>query len=195
MIHLDALPTIRGGGTLLRQLTGDDVAALFAVFSDPDVMRYWSHPPLVHVSEAAAYLEDIRIGFERRSLFQWGLCREGDDRVIGTCTLWRIDAQNLRAEVGFALAQAHWGRGWMTDGMTALIDYAFSELGLRRLEADVDPDNWASRALLERLGFEWEGYLRDRWLVAGETFDSIFYGLLERDWRRRGPGGGDSAAG
>lgn len=185
MIEWTRLPTLRGGRVLLRELTEDDVAALFAIFSDPEVMRYWSHPPLTRESQAAEYLEDIRAGFETRSLLQWGLCRAQDDTVMGTCTLWQLDRPNRRAEIGFALAKEHWGQGWMTDGLTAFIEFAFSGLGLRRLEADVDPDNRASLALLERLGFRREGYLRERWIVGGEVFDSVFLGLLRDDWNER----------
>lgn len=146
-------------------------------------MKYWSHPPFRNESEAVGYLEEARRSFENRSLFQWGLCLRNDDSLRGTCTLWQIDEQNRRAEVGFALARADWGKGLMTAGLTVLIGYCFERLRLRRLEADVDPENETSIALLERLGFRREGRLRERWLVGGKVFDSLFYGLLERDWR------------
>jgi RimJ/RimL family protein N-acetyltransferase len=64
-----------------------------------------------------------------------------------------------------------------------LLAYAFDELDLRRIEADVDPRNAASIRTLERLGFRREGYLRERWRVNGEVQDALFYGLLRREWR------------
>ena len=60
------------------------------------------------------------------------------------------------------------------------------DVRLRRLEADVDPRNAASIRTLERLGFQREGFLRERWHVNGEIQDAIFYGLLRRDWRNIG---------
>ncbi|MCP4200599.1 MAG: GNAT family N-acetyltransferase [bacterium] len=176
---------VLGSRVVLRPLTERDVPLLFRIFSDPEVMRYWSHPPFTSESEALAYLGDVRQGFESKTLFQWGLCRRGDRSVIGTCTLWQLDASNRRAEVGFVLAREHWGQGFMTEGLAALIDFSFGDLRLRRLEADVDPANEASIALLERLGFVREGYLRERWLVGSEVADSLFYGLLEREWSKR----------
>ena len=65
--------------------------------------------------------------------------------------------------------------------MGTLINYAFTELGLRRLEADVDPHNAKCLKSLETLGFKREGYLRQRWLVAGELQDSVILGLLKSD--------------
>ncbi|MFQ5526353.1 MAG: GNAT family N-acetyltransferase [Thermoanaerobaculia bacterium] len=182
MIESDSLPTISGDRVRLRALSSGDLEALYAIFSDAEVMRYWSHAPFSDIAEAESYLADIRRGVMSRSLFQWGLCRSEDDRVIGTCTLWQFDAANRRCEIGFALAREHWGGGWMSEGLTVLIDYTFSQLGLLRLEADVDPRNAASITLLERLGFEREGYMRERWLVEGKTADSVFYGLLAKDW-------------
>ena len=185
MIHSDSLPTLTRGRSLLRALTAEDAPSLFAIFSDREVMRYWSHRPFSCPSQALDFLDEIRKGFESKTMFQWGLARSEDDLVIGTCTLWQLDPQNQRAEVGFALARNHWGQGWMSEGLTALIEFSFSTLGLRRLEADVDPANEASIALLERLGFVREGLMRERWLVEGVASDSAFLGLLRKDWDQR----------
>jgi RimJ/RimL family protein N-acetyltransferase len=64
-----------------------------------------------------------------------------------------------------------------------LLDFAFGQLGLRRIEADTDPDNSASIRLLESLGFRREGLLRERWNVGGELQDTVFLGLLAREYR------------
>jgi RimJ/RimL family protein N-acetyltransferase len=73
----------------------------------------------------------------------------------------------------------------MRSALERLLDFAFHELGLRRIEADVDPNNARSIATLERLGFRREGYLRERWFVGGEVQDALFYGLLRREWEAR----------
>jgi RimJ/RimL family protein N-acetyltransferase len=70
----------------------------------------------------------------------------------------------------------------MAEALQTLLNHAFEGLELRRLEADVDPRNTASIRTLERLGFKREGYLRERWHVAGEIQDALFYGLLKREW-------------
>jgi len=106
-----------------------------------------------------------------------------DDAVIGTCTLARLDATHGIAEVGFALARDSWRRGYMKEALPLLVDFAFSRLGLRRLEADVDPRNVASLRLLERLGFRREGLLRERYCMNAELQDAVLLALLGRDWR------------
>ncbi len=94
---------------------------------------------------------------------------------------------NRCAEVGYILKSAHWGKGYMSEGLGALIDHSFRVMKLRRLEADVDPRNANSLRILERMGFSHEGLLRERWDVAGDIQDSVFLGLLAREWTGRRP--------
>jgi len=180
-IPTDRLPSLHAGRLRLRWLTEDDVDALFTVFADPAVTRFWSWPAFTRVEQAAALLEQIRGCFLDDRLYQWGIARSEDDRVIGTCTLANLDFTHARAEIGFALGSAHWRQGWMWQACSALLDLAFGPLGLLRLEADVDPQNTASLALLERLGFQREGYQRERWRVGGQAQDSVLLGLLARE--------------
>jgi len=65
------------------------------------------------------------------------------------------------------------------------VTYAFNDLDLNRIEADVDPRNVASARSLVRMGFRKEGHLRERWIVSGEVSDSDLYGLLRIDWPPR----------
>jgi [ribosomal protein S5]-alanine N-acetyltransferase len=182
VIDGDRLPTLRGDRLELRWLEAGDVPALFEIFSHAEVMRFWSSPPFVDLGGAQRLLDEIHGHFQARDLFQWGVALRSDGRVIGTCTLAHLDVDNLRAELGFALGRAHWGRGYIGEALPVLLDFAFGELGLRRLEADVDPRNHRSIRTLERLGFQPEGLLRERWFVAGEVQDSALYGLLRREW-------------
>ena len=192
MIEGDRLPTLAAGRVQLRWLERHDIDALYEVFGDPEVMRFWSSPPLRDRAEAAELLAEIHALFEDGTLFQWGVALAAGGPAIGTCTLVWPHRESGRAELGFALGRAHWGRGYMGEALEALLDYAFGPMGLRRLEADVDPRNAASLRLVERLGFKREGYLRERWATAEEVQDTVFWGLLKREWagldgRRRRP--------
>jgi RimJ/RimL family protein N-acetyltransferase len=186
-IDSDRLPTLTASRVALRWLDEGDVDALFGIFSHPEVMRYWSSPPLRDREAAGQLLAHIHDCFRRRTLFQWGVARREDDLVIGTCTLFHLDMDNKRGEIGYALGREHWGKGYMGEALRALLDFAFREAGLHRLEADVDPRNAASIQSLERLGFQREGLLRERWIVNGEIQDALFFGLLRWEWQ--GPAG------
>ena len=188
----DLLPTLAGPRVALRRLTEDDLDALLQVFGDPRVARFLGIPLLGKATDARRLLRDVEAQARRRTLFQWGLVRvrgEGADRVLGTCSLADLDHHNRRAEIGFALAPAHWGEGLMKEALPLVLDHAFGPLGLHRIEADVDPRNAPSLHLLETLGFRREGYLRERHWQEGEGSDhpaewqdSILLGLLATEW-------------
>jgi RimJ/RimL family protein N-acetyltransferase len=184
------LPTLATERLRLRWLLPADVPALFSIFGDAEVCRYWSSPPLADDAAARLLLADIVRGFETRTLLQWGVELRETATVIGTCTLHAMSSEHRRAEVGFALASAHWKHGYIAEALEALLDYAFDDLALHRIEADVDPRNDSSIRALERLGFQREGYLRERYHLGGEVQDALFYGLLQPEWiarRRRAP--------
>ncbi|WP_400192459.1 GNAT family N-acetyltransferase [Hymenobacter sp. B81] len=175
------LPPLNTPRLRLRWLTAADVPALYAIFSDPQVLRYWGNAGVRNEAEAAGLLADIYACFAARTLFQWGVARATDDQVIGTCTLSGLSAGNRRADIGYALGTAHWGQGYMHEALPELLRFAFGPLDLHRLVADVDPRNHASIRSLERLGFRREGYQREQYYQAGEWQDAVLYGLLRRE--------------
>ncbi len=182
MIQGEKLPVIEASRVRFRHLEEADIDSLFAIFSDEEAMRYWGSPPFAERGDAVNYLADIHEHFRKKTLFQWGIAQKSDDKIIGTSTLFHTDEKNRRAEIGYALNREFWGKGYITEALNSLLKFAFEELNLHRIEADVDPRNLASIRVLERFGFQKEGYLRERWIVQGEIQDALFYGLLRSDW-------------
>src|SRR5690606_21454494 len=111
----------------------------------------------------------------------WVIAECDSDRLFGSTTLFAINREQGRAEIGYALRASHWGRGYAQEALRMVLGHAFDTLGLRRIEADIDPRNAESCKLVERMGFVREGLLRDRWCVACEISDSAIYGLLASD--------------
>jgi RimJ/RimL family protein N-acetyltransferase len=173
-----ALPTLDGERVRLRSFRDGDGAALYTIYSDPEVMRYWSYPAWTENAQADAYLSRVRDAVVSEGVLAWAIANRDDDLLIGTMTVLHIDSANARAEIGYALASSHWGRGYAQEALRIALAFAFDAMQLRRIEADVDPRNQASCRLLERIGFVREGLLRERWLVAGDLQDSAIYGLL-----------------
>lgn len=171
------------GRMRLRWLVDDDIPALFEIFGDPEVARYWGHSALTDLAAARALLSDIHERFTQKTLFQWGIERVDGNAIVGTCTLASIDFVNRRAEVGFALARRYWGLGYVSEALPEILRFGFGEMALHRISADTDPRNHRSIRSLERLGFRREGLLREHYLVHGEPQDAVVYGLLRSDWK------------
>lgn len=177
----DRLPTLEGARVRLRAPRQADAAAVFRVYSDPRVLRYWSHGPWTDTAQADDWIARSATGFAERAFLQWVVASAEDDAVIGSTTLFACRAQHRRCEIGYALAAAYWGRGYAREALALALAEAFGPLRLHRVEADIDPRNLASIRLVEALGFRHEGTLRARYHVGAEVQDSAIYGLLASD--------------
>jgi RimJ/RimL family protein N-acetyltransferase len=166
----------------LRALRADDAPVVHAMHADPLTLRYWSTPPWTDPRQADELIARDLQALAEGDYLRLGLQRRDDGRLIGLCTLFAFHLPSRRAEIGYLLQRDCWGRGYMHEALTALLDYGFAVLALNRVEADIDPHNTGSARTLQRLGFVQEGLLRQRWIVAGSTSDSALYGLLRGDW-------------
>jgi ribosomal-protein-alanine N-acetyltransferase len=169
----------------LRPLRATDADALFGIFSDSTVMRYWSSTAWTDARQASDYIAKAAEGLATGSMLRLGIELAATGELLGQAALYAFHQANRRCEIGYALGRAHWGKGYLGEALTALLDHGFGALNLHRVEADIDPGNTASAKALRRLGFEREGLLRERWIVGGEIADTEFYGLLKRDWDAR----------
>lgn len=176
---IDGMPTLGAPRLRLRQLGDADVPALQSIFGDPVHLRYWSHGPLADLEAATDYLNGIQSGWRERTFFQWGIEETGSRQLVGTVTLGSWDRTNRHAGIGFIVHPDRQGLGLATEAVRRVLAFGFGPMGLHRVEADVDPENEASMRLLERIGFQREGLLRDRWFTFfGEWKDSLILGLL-----------------
>jgi RimJ/RimL family protein N-acetyltransferase len=172
---------------VLRWIDERDTEALFALFSDTEVTRYWSVGAWTSMDQARQAIQrDLAACADGTSL-RLAVHLAGRPGLIGTIGLHRFVYQSRRCEVGYALARPHWGKGYIGEALSAALDYGFTSLNLNRIEADIDPRNAASARVLERLGFRKEGYMPERWIVNGEMADTVNYGLLKRYWDQREP--------
>ncbi len=161
-----------------RQRVGD-APALFEAYRDVELMRYWSSAPHKSVEETRDYLDPREDHQDWRG---WSMTLKDDDTAIGT-----LAATTRRpgvAEIGYLLVREYWGHGYAREAVTALIDLLLAE-GHRRVFADTDPDNIASIAMLEGLGFKREGLLRQEWETHIGVRDTLLLGLLRDEWQVR----------
>lgn len=175
-------PRIDTERLVIRLVTEADLPALLEINADDQVTRFLPYPSWKDMDDARAWFDRAAARHAAGEARQFVIVLRDTGRVIGSCLLFHFEESSGRAEVGYLLARPHWGAGYMVEAMTAFVAFAFEQVGLRRLEAEIDPRNTASARLLERLGFVREGLLRQRWNVKDEITDSGLYGLLRADW-------------
>jgi ribosomal-protein-alanine N-acetyltransferase len=169
---------LRTARLLLSPLRQQDDAALFAATGDREVMRYWDWPEhdsiAITTGLIVAELREVAAG----EALYWAI-RIGSGRpAIGTCDLSEIDQHHRRAEVGFMLARASWGKGYAFEAMQAVVAHATGVLGIERLSARTHAGNERSALLLQRLGFTLEGTLRGHVVRANARRDCWLFGRV-----------------
>ncbi len=164
-----APPEIQTARLRLRAAVERDLAAMHAIMSDPQAMRYWSSPPHPDLQTTTEWLDSM---IEAQSSCDFIV--ELDGRCIGKIGCWRLP------DVGYLLSRDCWGKGYATEALTAFVAYAFAGF-TDHLTADVDPRNEASLNLLARAGFHVTGYGEKTWHVADEWCDSVYLRLDRPD--------------
>lgn len=162
--------------TLTPVQEGDEVP-IFPVIADAEVMAHLDRAGIDDPDEVADLVrQQIREMAEERA-FYWTVRRNADGACLGVCELTDVDWRHHRAEIGLMLARQAWGQGFGREAMLAVLGHA-AGLGFRRLWARTHVGHLASEALLTRLGFEQEGYLRGHVDRDGERGDCRLWGLL-----------------
>jgi ribosomal-protein-alanine N-acetyltransferase len=178
----DGLPVLSANGVTLRELRLSDARSLFAMLTTEEVSRFISPPPTT--------VE----GFER--FIAWTLRQRqagsyacfavtvGDsDTAIGIFQLRELEPGFGTAEWGFAIGSPYWGTGVFQKGAELVIDFAFSTVGVHRLEARAAVRNGRGNGALRKIGAVQEGVLRKSFLRNGEYLDQNLWTILDEDWK------------
>lgn len=180
--ELHEFPTLETERLVLRELREDDLAQAHRLFSDSEVMRYVGKQPHASLLETQDSIRRNRDLFRSRQGISWALTRRGADQFIGSCGHWRLLKPHFRTEIGYDLLPEHWGLGLMTEALVAILGFGFTRMGLHSVEAQIDPPNLRSRRVLERLGFQQDGLLRENYFFAGRFTDTAVFTLLRREF-------------
>jgi ribosomal-protein-alanine N-acetyltransferase len=174
---------LRTARLLLRPFTEADTDAIFAVMSNPRVMRYWDSPPWKERAQAERFIERSRRMEQDGEGARLAIERTADGAFLGQCGFFRWNPTFRSGAIGYCLDESAWGQGYGTEAIGAMLQWAFDTLDLGRVQAELDTRNPASARVLEKLGFVHEGTLREDCIVDGEVSDSRVYGLLRRQWK------------
>lgn len=180
----DEFPEIETENLILREILPDDAEAIFRIFSDDEVTRYYDLSTYTTIEQAYELIDFFDESFELERAIRWGITRKSDGLLVGTCGyVW---LRTYRGEIGYELARPYWRQGIMTEAVDAIVDFGFRELGLNRIEALTMVDNVASVALLRKVGFVQEGILRQHDYFKGKFHDMRLFALLRDDYYEEG---------
>jgi RimJ/RimL family protein N-acetyltransferase len=182
-LNFNPFPELTTERLLLRRMTTGDAKEVFFLRSDERVMKFIDKEPMSSVAEAENFISKINKDIDSNDLIQWGIVmKENPGRLIGTICLWHIRKEHYRAEIGYALHPDFWRKGLMKEAILKVIDYGFSTMNLHSIDANINPGNFGSAAILESTGFVQEAYFKEDFFYNGKFLDTVIYSLLNRNY-------------
>ena len=180
-VKFDSFPTLTTDRLVLREIVPADAERLYALRRDPRVTRHLDRDNDADVSAVQSLILSIRQSFDQGDGVSWALSLKESPEIIGNLGFWRIDKKNHRAEIGYILDPAHWGKGLMSEAMAAVLPYGFKTIGFHSVEANTALENSASHRLLTKHGFVKEAHFRQNWYYNRVFSDSLIYCKLASD--------------
>jgi ribosomal-protein-alanine N-acetyltransferase len=179
-----ALPVLAAGQVVLRQLRPSDAASLFALLTAEEVSRFISPPP-----SSIEGFERFIAWTERQRLAGAYVCFavtvRGMDTAVGIFQIRELEPGFGTAEWGFAIGSVYWGTGLFASGAELMLEFAFEQVGVHRLEARAAVLNGRGNGALRKAGAVQEGILRRSFLKNGEYLDQTLWTILDEDWRAK----------
>ncbi|MEZ2238447.1 GNAT family N-acetyltransferase [Microcoleus sp.] len=179
---LSNLPTIETERLLLRKITLNDANDMFEYGSDPLVSQYTMWSTHTSIEDTKSFLRSLTKMYKKRELIDWGIVHKSEQKLIGTCGYVEWSMNNSRAQIGYALSRKYWNQGYMSEAVSAIIDFGFREMSLNKIEARCAQENIASARVMEKVGMQLEGILKQH-LFAKDTYWNLkIYGILREDF-------------
>lgn len=184
-VNFSPFPILVTERLVLRRTELSDAPSLFYLRSHDDVMRFIDRPRPSSLDDINVLIGKIHKMIEENAGIEWALTLKGSDEYIGSVSFHLLMKEHFRAEIGYLLHPSFHGKGIMSEAVTAVLTYGFSEMELNSVEAIVTPGNDPSVCLLEHMGFLREGHFRQNRYWNGIFLDTFVFSLRKADWQNR----------
>jgi ribosomal-protein-alanine N-acetyltransferase len=173
----ETFPILKTERLLLRQFVEGDLQHVFKGLSHPDVVKYYgvSYDTLEATKEQMKFFADLE---SSQTGIWWAVCSLNDQTFYGACGLNNLSKIHQKAEIGFWLLPDFWGSGIIPEAVPLICNYAFSVLGLHRIEGFVETGNENSKRVMAKLDFIYEGTMRNCEIKGGRYISLDIYAKL-----------------
>jgi RimJ/RimL family protein N-acetyltransferase len=177
------MPYLYGDKIMLREYRQDDLSAIRAWVNDRDTIRYLSARFWMpqSMTDTADFITHAMSAGSNGAFFI--IAHIENKAYIGQIDLFSINWKLRSAEMGMVIGgEENRGKGMGTEAIGLLLEYAFTILGLERVELEVAAENLRAARCYEKAGFKREGLKRKAFIVDGELSDLILMAVLREDW-------------
>ena len=181
-INFQPFPNLESERLVFRRLKDSDAPEVYKIRSNLERMKYIPRPILQNEEEALAMIQMMNAKIDENTDINWGVCLKNSDKIIGFMGFYRVQPESYRTEIGYMILPEYDGKGYVSEAVTTMLNYAFNTVGFHSVEAVIDPNNFGSARVLEKNGFRKEAHFIENFFWNNEFIDSVHYGILKREF-------------
>lgn len=167
----------------LRKLRMGDTQVFFdRLGGSAAVTEHMLWIPHKDLSESAASIRKVLARYETGRCYRWGIALRESDSLIGIIDLLSFDEVSDSCSFAYMLGQEFWGRGFGTEALTAVLEFAFTQLGIRSVIADHFAENPASGAVMRKAGMVYTRTIPGKYEKNGIRHDAVEYRITKEEW-------------
>lgn len=182
MIH-QGTQTLETTRLVLRKYQIEDAQAMFENWaSNPNVTRYMRWQPHSSVEETHKIVNDFILCYEKNDYYLWVICLKETEQPIGSIGLFIINEFDEVGEFGYCIGEAYWNKGYTTEALNVVFEFAFNQVLFNRIEACHSVNNPASGEVMKKAGMKFEGMARQKYKCNLGFQDANCYAILREDY-------------
>jgi ribosomal-protein-alanine N-acetyltransferase len=181
-LNFSPFPILESERLRFRKLTDEDAPEVLVLRGNTKTMQYIPRPLIENIEGALAHIKMINDKIDENLDINWAVTEKENDKCIGIIGFYRTQPEHYRTEIGYMIIPEHWGKGYVTEAVKTLLDFAFNTLDFHTIEAVIDSRHASSERVLIKNGFVKEAHFKENFYYNNEFTDTVIYSILKRNF-------------
>jgi [ribosomal protein S5]-alanine N-acetyltransferase len=182
-LNFSPFPILESERLRFRKLTDKDAPEVLVLRGNTKTMQYIPRPLIENIEGALAHIKMISDKIDENLDINWAVTEKENDKCIGIMGFYRTQPEHYRTEIGYMIIPEHWGKGYVTEAVKTLLNFAFNTLNFHSIEAVIDSRHATSESVLIKNGFVKEAHFKENFYYNNEFTDTVIYSLLKQNFK------------
>lgn len=170
---------------ILRRFKENDFNDMFKYWvSDPNIQLMYSEPIYSTIDEVKELLNKYISSYEKNSYYRWAIIEKTSKICIGQIAMFFVSDKNHYCEIEYCIGKKFQMKGYASDALKAIIKFSFLDVNFHKIQVYHKEDNIASKRVIEKNGFRYEGTLREHIFIDGKYLNRLYYSILKSEWKQ-----------
>ena len=178
-MNISLFHMLEGKNICFKALNTMDARAIHHFASDEEVSRFIGWNLMKTLNETSEFIELMLKRESAGTHLYASIVLKSTREIIGAAMIFNFDQEANQAEIGYVFDKHYWGKGYGSECVSLLSDFAFESLNLHKIHASVVDENIGSARILEKNGYELEGQLKDHYFIENKYYDALLFGKIQ----------------